>query len=151
MHEEREPDLGRLVAYCGHLGRQRVDQCLRRSGYDVTPPQSRMLLYLCSQGDHPVNQRDLERELRLKSSTINGIVSRLEDKGYLLRRTSPDDARCRLVSLTEAGRQAVDTFRTALEETNRHFTGDMTEQEQAVLRELLSRIITNLENEVSNV
>ena len=58
-------DLGRLLACCGHLGRQYGENLLRQRGYDVTPVQTRMLVYL-SRCQSEVNQRDLERELRLR-------------------------------------------------------------------------------------
>jgi len=145
-------DLGRLIAYCGRLGRQYMDQNLRRNGYDVTPVQSRMLVYLsCCCDSHTVNQRDLERELRLKPSTINGIVNRLEEKGYILRRTSPEDGRCRLISLTESGQAKVDTFRSTLEVTGRRLASCLSAEEETVMYDLLSRIIENLENEVNKV
>ena len=34
------PGLGRMIAYCGHLGKLCNDQLLRRAGYDVTPVQT---------------------------------------------------------------------------------------------------------------
>ena len=146
------PDLGRLIAYCSHLGRQHVDLHLRQAGYDVTPVQSRTLTYLaCHSDGRPVNQRDLERELHLKPSTINGIVNRLEEKGYILRRTSPEDGRCRLLSLTEAGRKTVETFRATLDSAGKQLAGCLSEEETAVMRDLLTRIIENLENEVNKV
>ncbi len=143
-------DLGRLLACCGHLGRQYGENLLRQRGYDVTPVQTRMLVYLSCCRDE-VNQRDLERELRLRPSTVNGIVSRLEEKGYIARRTSPTDGRCRLVSLTDAGRGKLDAFRVTLEEVNRRFGAILTAEEQEQLGGLLSRIITDLENEVNKV
>ena len=80
MHKSLEPDLGRMIAYCGHLGRQSTDQMLRRAGYDVTPVQTQALMYLaCRQRNRETSQRDLERELHLKASTVNGIVGRLEE------------------------------------------------------------------------
>ena len=146
---EREPDLGRMIGYCAHLGMRYNEKLLRRDGYDVTPVQSHVLLYLAHQGDLAVNQRELEKELHLKPSTVNGIVSRLEEKGYLSRRASPLDGRCRLVSLTEAGREKVEAFRASLEETNRRLCAVLTEGEQAQLGDMLSRIIADLENEVN--
>ena len=123
-------DLGRLLACCGHLGRQYGENLLRQRGYDVTPVQTRMLVY---------------------PSTVNGIVSRLEEKGYIARRTSPTDGRVRLVSLTDAGRGKLDAFRVTLEEVNRRFGAILTAEEQEQLGGLLSRIITDLENEVNKV
>ncbi len=151
MHKSLEPDLGRMIAYCGHLGRQSTDQMLRRAGYDVTPVQTQALMYLaCRQRNRETSQRDLERELHLKASTVNGIVGRLEEKGYISRRTSPYDGRIRLVGLTETGRSKVEDFRAALEETERRFTAGLTDRERETLGALLERIIANLENEVSN-
>ena len=146
------PDLGRLIAYCSRLAKQYVDQSLHQAGYDVTPVQSRTLMYLsCCCGGRPVTQKDLEQELRLKPSTVNGIVNRLAEKGYLLRRTSPEDGRCRLISLTEAGQAAVETFRATLDGTGEWFSSCLSSEEEAFMRDLLSRIIENLENEVNKV
>ena len=98
------PELGALIAYCGHLGKQSMDQLLRRAGYDVTPAQTHLLMRLTCTGEgQEATQRDLEKQLRLKPPTVNGIVDRLEAKGYVTRRPSPQDGRVRLVSLTEAG------------------------------------------------
>lgn len=144
------PDLGRLIGYCAHLGIRSNELFLRRAGYDVTPVQSHVLMYLsCLGSDSPANQRDLERELHLKPSTVNGIVSRLEEKGYIIRRASPADGRCRLVSLTDAGQAKADAFRAALEGTGRRFAKVLSEEEEGLLRDMLLRIIANLENEVN--
>ena len=144
------PDIGLLIGYCAHLGMLYNEKLLRQSGYDVTPVQSHVLMYLFCRSGQPVNQRDLEQELHLKPSTINGIVGRLEEKGCISRRASTADARCRLVSLTEAGRARVAAFRTALADTNRRSTACLTEEERRQLAGLLSRVIANLENEVNS-
>lgn len=142
-------DLGRMIGYCGHLGRLYTDKRLREKGYDVTPVQCHTLTYLFCRSDQAVNQRDLERELHLKPSTVNGIVSRLEEKGYILRRSSPADGRCRLVCLTEEGRTMVDTFRASLEETEDQICASLTAEERTQMREMLCRVIHSLENEVN--
>ena len=52
------PELGRMIACCGHLVKQCGDNRLRQAGYDVTPPQSHLLMYLsrCRAG-REVSQR----------------------------------------------------------------------------------------------
>lgn len=147
-----DPDLGRMIAYCSRLARQHVDQSLRQASCDVTPVQSRTLIYLsCCRGGRAVNQRDLEQELRLKPSTVNGIVNRLEEKGYILRRTSPEDGRCRLICLTETGLEKAETIRATLDGAGLWLASCLSAEEEASMRELLSRIIENLENEVNKV
>lgn len=139
--------LGHLLMRCGHMVRLYVDAQMR--AHDVTPVQSHALLFL-SKADHPVTQRDLAAELRLKAPTVNGLVERLEERGLICRRTSESDARCRLVELTKAGHTLIgeckDTFHQVETGLSRHFTP----AEEAQLRDLLSRLITNLESEVSN-
>ncbi len=146
---ESSTNLGRLIGYCGHLGRQYLDTRLRRSKYNVTPVQSHTLLYL-TRCQEAVTQRELEGELGLRPSTVNGIVDRLEEKGYVVRRPSPRDARCRLISATEEGRRMADTFLSALDGADRAFEADLSEAEQSQLRDMLCRIIANLENEVKD-
>ena len=43
-----------------------------------------------------------------------------------------------------------DTFRTALEDTDRAFCAVLTVEEQTQLRDMLARLISNLENEVKH-
>ena len=123
---------------------------LRRSGHDVTPVQSHALLYLSNHCDENVTQRDLERALHLKPSTINGIVERLLEKNYITRCTSPIDGRCRLLHLTETGEQLIDSFCIALEQTDQLILSNLTNEEQTILEELLVRIVKNLENEADS-
>ena len=67
-----------------------------------------------------VVQRLIERErsiyalansLGITQQAVSKTVSELERLGYVLRRPAPDDARVRLVSLTDRGRAAVDAAR----------------------------------------
>lgn len=146
---EARPELGRMIGYCGHLQRLYTDKHLREKSFDVTPVQCHTLTYLACRGDGAVNQRELERELHLKPSTVNGIVGRLEEKGYISRQSSPEDGRCRLVRLTEAGRAMVGAFRQSLEETEAQICASLSKEEQAQMRGLLSRVIQSLENEVN--
>lgn len=143
--------LGRMIGYCGHLGKMYLNMQLRQSQYDITPVQSHTLLYLSKIcGDREVIQRDLEHELHLKASTVNGVVDRLEEKGYISRRQSREDGRRRLISLTDQGKAVTETFRTAMEDTDRAFCAVLTEEEQKQLRGMLDRLIGNLEKEVEH-
>ena len=110
---ENSSNLGRQVVYCGHLARQCLENRVRQFG--VTPVQAYAMRFLAiNQDRREIAQRDLERELRLKASTVNGVVDRLVEKGMLLRQTSPTDGRCRLLSLTPLGIQVAETFQSAL-------------------------------------
>lgn len=138
--------LGRQVVYCGHLARLCLEERMRQFG--VTPVQAYAMRFLAREEGREITQRDLERELRLKAPTVNGVVDRLAEKGMLVRRPSPTDGRCRLLQLTDTGREAAAAFLSAMEDTEALFRSALTEEEQRLFQELLLRIITNLESEV---
>ena len=142
-------NLGRLINCCGKMVKLNVDAELRRSGYNVTPVQSQALVYLYRHKEENVTQRDLERALELKPSTINGIVERLLEKDYISRSTCPTDGRCRLLHLTTAGEEMVASLRAALDRTSETVLADLSEEEQETLYVLLRRIHANLEIEVN--
>ena len=116
--------------------------------FGVTPVQAYAMRFLAREEGREITQRDLERELRLKAPTVNGVVDRLTEKGLLVRRQSPTDGRCRLLQLTDTGREAAAAFLSAMEDTEALFRSALTEEEQRLFQELLLRIITNLESEV---
>ena len=140
--------LGQMLNHCAHLTRQYMDQQLR--AYQVTPVQSFALIYLHHQeGVSEVTQRDLERELRLKAPTVNGIVDRMAEKGLITRTTSRTDGRCRVLELSGKGREAVESFQTAARRSDELIRGELSDQEEQLLRDMLGRLIVNLENEVN--
>ena len=138
--------LGRQVVYCGHLARLCLEERMRQFG--VTPVQAYAMRFLAREEGREITQRDLERELRLKAPTVNGVVDRLEEKGFLVRQPSPTDGRCRLLRLTDTGREVAAAFLSAMEDTEALFRSALTDREQQIFQELLSRIVTNLESEV---
>ena len=50
------------------------------------------------------DQRTLARSIGLDTSTIAGVIDRLEARGLVLRSASPQDRRVRLLALTDDGR-----------------------------------------------
>ena len=118
--------------------------------YDITPVQSHILMFLKQvEGQREITQRDLERELRLKPSTVNGLVERMEERSFIRRQTSKNDGRCRLVQLTDAGHALADEFEESFHQAEAYLSSEFTAEEEAQLRALLTRLIINLENEVS--
>ena len=66
--------------------------------HGVTPVQYAALQTV---GNLPgIDQRTLARTIGFDTSTIAGVIDRLEARGLLLRSASPEDRRVRLLSLT---------------------------------------------------
>lgn len=68
----------------------------------ITYPQYLVLLVLWEQDKQPVN--DIARRLLLETNTVTPLLQRMEKAGLVKRSKGSNDARQRIVSLTEKGR-----------------------------------------------
>lgn len=71
--------------------------------FGVTPVQYAALQAV--QNAPGLDQRTLARTIGFDTSTIGGVVDRLEARGLMQRNASAQDRRVRLLTLTEAGQQ----------------------------------------------
>lgn len=78
-------------------------------GLDVTMSQAKCLFVVCLHPD--IAMSALAAQLGVGPSTTSGIVDRLVEHGYLMRREDPSDRRQQLVSLTDSGRDVTERFR----------------------------------------
>lgn len=136
--------LGPLLGRCAHLARERMDA--RLADCDVTPAQTHVLMYLMRSGGQ-ATQCALTDFLKVRPSTTNGIVDRLVERGLVERTVSGTDARRRLVTLSEKGREQQSLFRKRFLETEELMLRGITPQEEQTLRGILGRIIQNLEED----
>jgi DNA-binding MarR family transcriptional regulator len=75
--------------------------------YQVSAPQLSCLLALSDQGPMPPSQ--IAKYIMVNSSTITGIIDRLEQKGLVERSRTSQDRRVITVSPTEKGKALVQT------------------------------------------
>ncbi len=139
IHEVKQ--IGLLMGYCDHQIHRLMAKKLRQ--YDVSPMQCRTLTFL-REAEGEVNQRMLEEHLMVKPSTASGIVGRLEEKGLVRRQTSESDGRCRILALTDSGRQFYAQFCSIADQVNTQAGQGLSEEEKDTLRRLLLRIADNL-------
>jgi DNA-binding MarR family transcriptional regulator len=78
--------------------------------------------------------------MRMDRATTMSIVNRLQDRGYLVRGKSPSDGRKQTLNLTDAGRAALATAKSAIVEHEQWLKSRFTDKEVAKLIELLTRI-----------
>ena len=141
----REPSLGPTLGWAAQLAKARMDA--RVSQYDVTPAQTHVLLYLHHHGGGQVLQHELTGHMRVKPSTMNGVLDRLEEKGFVRRSVSGSDARSRILTLTEKGAEQQALFQKSFLEVEQVMLRGFTPEERALLPSLLERVIQNLEED----
>ncbi|MEG1593542.1 MAG: MarR family transcriptional regulator [Oscillibacter sp.] len=136
--------LGPLLGCTAHLARERMDA--RLSQYDVTPAQTHVLLYL-QRGGGEAPQGELTEFLRVKPSTINGILDRMVEKGLVRRTADESDARRKLIALTALGQSKQALFRHGFAEAEEVITRGFSPEETEQFRALLERVVRNLEED----
>jgi len=91
--------------------------------------------------DHPdIAQTDLAQRMRMDRATTMAIVNRLEARGYLVRGKSKLDGRKQTLNLTSAGRKALVTAKSAINQHEQWLKSRFTDKEVSKLIELLTRI-----------
>lgn len=133
-----------LLGYCDHQIQKLMEKELRQ--YGVSPMQCHTLTYLYK-ATHEVNQKMLQDFLMVKPSTVNGIVDRLEEKGFLVRTTGKEDGRCRILRLTEKGRAFHGDFVRIVRQVNDRMERHFSPEELAALKGYLMRVAKNLSEE----
>ncbi len=112
----------------------------------VTPVQYAALQVVSNQPG--IDQRTLARNIALDTSTTGGVVDRLEARGWLERRTSPEDRRARQLFLTRAGDLALAETIPAMLRAQEQILAPLTERQRVEFMRLLQVLVTQ-NNEMS--
>ena len=95
-----------LSVHYGHLVRilhwccdQPMTEALNKM--DLTASQGRLMAFVAHRGQQPTYARDVEQALHLPHPTVSGLLSRLEQKGFVELITDPDDRRSKRIVISE--------------------------------------------------
>lgn len=94
------------------------DGLLRRGYADVRPAHGFAFVRI-SEGD--ATTADVAQQLGTTKQAASQLVEHLVQRGYVVRRTDPRDARARLLVLTERGRACTEAAEEAAAETVDHW------------------------------
>ena len=130
--------LVRILHWCTH---QSMDNALETM--DLTAAQGHIMAYLAHAKEAPC-PRDLEAEFHLTHPTVSGLLSRLEQKGFIELRTDPEDRRCKRIYVREKGLHCHELMHKTILENERRMTDGFTPEEKEVFSDLLQRAIRNM-------
>lgn len=115
-------------------------------GHGLTPVQYAAMQTV---SDMPgIDQRTLARTIGFDTSTIGGVIDRLEARGLVLRGASPDDRRVRLLSLTDAGCALLAEAFPAMLRAQERMLEPLPKRERSEFMRMLRTLVT-ANNEVS--
>jgi MarR family transcriptional regulator, temperature-dependent positive regulator of motility len=119
---------------------------IAEAGFDLTPVQYAAIAVL---DEHPgIDQATLAGLIAHDRVTIGGVVDRLCQKGYLVRRVSKTDRRARELELTEKGHSIIRTTAPVIRDIQERTLSGLSEKERKTFIALL-RKATEAGNDLS--
>lgn len=106
--------------------------------HGLTPGELEVLDVLRRKGPLPVNQ--VQRRVRVSSGGATYLVSRLEARGLVERRTVPGDRRARVAALTATGEDAAAAAQPSFAERMRRAVSGLGKKDRRALLELLEAL-----------
>ena len=108
--------------------------------YDLTASQYKIIKFLYMQATRTARVVDLERQYSMTHPTALGLIEALEKKGFTTRIENPNDARGKLVALTDKA----DSMQSELEEIGAIIENKVTARLSAKEREQLIVLLRKL-------
>ncbi|MEO7041756.1 MAG: MarR family transcriptional regulator [Gemmatimonadaceae bacterium] len=131
----------RMLA-CTNIIEGRVRGALREH-FNTTLPRFDLLAQLdASSADAPrgLTMSELSRRLMVTNGNLTGLVDRLVREGLVARVVSPPDRRAQMVSLTTAGKSALDAMTPAHAEWITDMFEGLSDAERGQLYRLLGKL-----------
>ena len=135
-----------LMCYVNRELARRNSENLAALGISGAQLQTLIFVHKNSEAGTPVCQRDVERELNLRASSVSALLSDLTASGYITRTHIDGDARTKFIGLTAEGEQLCLKNRALIDECDGMIQDALTEDEQKAFKSLLIKIFNHVKD-----
>ena len=115
--------------------------------YHLTPVQIVVIKYLIKNKDSVVYQKDIEKKLGLRKSTVSGILGTMIKNGIITRTDSTNDLRSKEIRLTETGYKLDKVMRKKAFEFEKLLQSNINKEDLEVFYKVTKQKQENLEGE----
>ncbi|MCE4048493.1 MULTISPECIES: MarR family winged helix-turn-helix transcriptional regulator [Bacillaceae] len=106
--------------------------------YGLNPTEFAVLELLYHKGDQPLQQ--IGGKILLASGSITYVVDKLEEKGYLKRVACPTDRRVTFASITDSGKEMIETIFPSHEQRIHDLMSELSTEEKETVIQLVKRL-----------
>ena len=131
-----------MIKYISDKVRQKADNNLKN--HNVTLSQVRVLNFLWRENGS-CSQKQIEDFLQVSHPTVVGLVSRMEQSGYIQTSVSPDEKRNKIVTVTDSGMSLACELCRYMEDIDKRMLVGLTDEQQAQLADMLYIVAQNFE------
>ena len=108
----------------------------------VSGTNSFILVYILEK--EIVFQKDIEKEFGITRSTASKVISLMESKGLIIRKSVSNDLRLKQLVLTDEAKKIVLAVKEDLNKFEKRLTYGLTEEEKELLSSILGKIEKNI-------
>ncbi|MCG5213427.1 MarR family transcriptional regulator [Streptosporangium soli] len=137
-----DDESGPLHATTGHLLRRVFAAVTAHAVQDGSQSREFVVLDVLADEDAP-SQQDLAHRLGINRTIMVRLLDRLQAAGHVIRTRNPANRRTYVLSLTEAGRTALDGMRHAVADRDARLTNALTTPERRRLTALLTKLVAD--------
>ena len=112
---------------------------------DTTMMQVSVLLALQAAPEKQLSMKELERRFQIAQSTVAGIISRLEQKGFVEALGDAADKRVKLVHITAAGEACCKDAAGLMDEAEGTIHRWLAKADRDTVNSLLAKVLENLQ------
>ncbi len=112
---------------------------------DLTSMQAHVLIYLYKNRNNIINQRDIERKFSLTNPTVNGILNRLENKGFIKRVISVNDARNKEIKITDKSISLITKMKKSAKNMENKMVAGIEKDELDIFYKVIKKISNNVQ------
>ena len=143
MDDWKHDHLGNQIIILSNQVKHDLHQAAEVEG--ISGSQSRILHYISEfSRKSEVYQKDVEKEFRIRRSTATVMLQNLEQKGYIVRVASTEDARLKRILLTEKAIEHHNLIEEQIRDFNRELENGITEEEKQTFLTILDKMMQNL-------
>ncbi len=125
--------------------RRELDKSLAE--YQMNGGQARILAFILFQteNNNSVCQKDIEKELNLRASSISSVLDNLEKVGLIERCLDENNARVKLIKLTEKGYLVEAKCKEELNKLNSKLLLNFSNEEKSMFLNLIDKALLNIQ------
>ena len=130
-------ELGLVLFGTARAWRTRLDQRLRPLG--LSQGKWRTLIHL-SQGGNKRTQKEIAERMGIEGATLAGLLDRLQEDGWIERRGSAADRRCKTVHLQRRSKAVLDKIFNTAHDLRTQLIEDISDRDLEACMRVLTRI-----------
>lgn len=113
---------------------QGCDACKLTGGHGF------IIRFLAENEDKDVFQKDVEKQFKIRRSTVTATINRMEKNGLIVRESVDYDSRLKKLRLTEDGKALHLLFKKRVEDLEKQINGALTKEETKEFLKLIKKL-----------